>query len=84
MKFEYELNSCIPRGAWCAMISRGCDVVRVITGKSVCKTENWFVFGVWDGEFSSGRFDRAQFACCSGANVNNCKWGRLSENSIGR
>lgn len=75
MKFSYNINNSIPAGAWCAGIERGNDIISVEIGSAVEYTTDFFVQGVWDGEYSDGNFFNAHFACCSGGSVKNCKLG---------
>lgn len=77
MKFSYKINKSIPVGAWCAIIERGNEIISVEIGSAVEHTTNFFVQGVWDGEYSDGNFYNAHFACCSGGNVNICKSGHF-------
>lgn len=72
MKLNYEINKTIPQGAWCATIIKGSDVVEIEAGNAVFTTPNFFVFGVWDGVLTQGGFDKAVFACCTGASLKNC------------
>jgi len=75
MKLQYYCNQNIPQLAWCAVVEKGSDIVRVEIGNSVYHSDNFFVAGVWDGKLSDGDFDTCNFACCTGANVNKCKSG---------
>jgi len=75
MKLQYLVNQNIPQLAWCAVVEKDSDIVRVEAGSSVYCSDNFFVAGVWDGKFTDGEFDTCNFACCTGANVNRCKWG---------
>lgn len=75
MKFGYNINKSIPPGAWCAIIVKGKDIVSVEIGSSVEHTTEFFVQGVWDGEYSEGDFINAHFSCCTGGSVNKCKRG---------
>lgn len=75
MKFNYNVNHKISRGAWCAVVEKGKAVINVEIGLAVEHTSDFFVQGVWDGEFSDGDFMSAHFSCCTGANVNKSKQG---------
>lgn len=67
MKFAYHVNYSIPQAAWCAEITSDDDIIRVELGRSVPFNEDFFVSGVWDGDFEKGDFTRCKFACCTGA-----------------
>lgn len=69
MNFKYIINDKIPQAAWCACIKPGNDSIAVIIGKAVPHNEHFFVSGVWDGDFKAGRFDSANFPCCTGARL---------------
>ena len=75
MKIEYKRNTSIPQGAWCASIHKGDQSVKVEVGKSVFCSEEFFVFGVWDGSLADGDFAEATFSCCSGGSIKDCKHG---------
>ncbi len=74
MKFKYVEKSKLPPLAWCAFLNKSDDVM-VLHGPSVECKEDFFVAGVWDGDFEEGGFDLAHFACCTGGSVNKTKRG---------
>ena len=60
MRFEYQKNESIPSLSWLAEISkRGGGIINITHGTTVECYENFFVSGVWDGEFEKGEFDTA-------------------------
>lgn len=76
MRLVYRANSELPPLVWLARMRKGSEEVVVTCGDAVeCKPQ-FFVAGVWDGEFQEGRFDKASFACCTGGILNNVKTGR--------
>lgn len=78
MKFNYTVNPDIPQAAWYLSIEKGSDKINVELGTAIPHNDDFFVAGVWDGDFKKGRFDTAAFACCSGAIICEAprnKWG---------
>lgn len=59
MRFEYQKNESIPSLSWLAEISKRGRVINITHGTTVECYENFFVSGVWDGEFEKGEFDTA-------------------------
>ena len=75
--FNYELYEQFPPLAWLMCLKSGEDCVTVKHGAGVECTDDFFVSGVWAGDFSAGRFDDTAFSCSSGARMNN-EWGGVS------
>jgi hypothetical protein len=75
MEFNYIKSAKFPQLAWCAIVSKGNNMVDIKCGNSVETNDNFFVAGVWSGDFRTGNFAESNFICCSGASVNKCKWG---------
>lgn len=69
MIFNYTVNQNIPQAAWCAVVEEGNEAINVELGRSVPHNALFFVVGVWDGDFQSGRFDSAHFPCCTGGRL---------------
>ncbi len=67
MKFEFRSNQDIPLLAWCASIKRDAEIVCVEHGDGVEVTEDFFVEGAWNGNFSSGGFSESEVFLGSGA-----------------
>ena len=67
MKFMYTKIEDIPKLAWCACIEKEFELVDIYHGSSVEVRKDFFVEGVWDGEFSQGDFESATFFLGSGA-----------------
>lgn len=63
--FKFELQKRIPALAWLMRVTDA-EEVRVKHGKAVECHEDFFVAGVWAGEFSKGEIDSAPYVCCSG------------------
>jgi hypothetical protein len=75
MEFNFIKSTKFPQLAWCAIVSKGNNMVDVKCGNSVETNENFFVAGVWPGDFQTGDFADSSFICCSGVTVNKCKSG---------
>lgn len=66
MNFKFLSNSHLSKLAWLAEVNTGEDEVKVWLGDAVERTENFFVAGVWDGNFIDGDFSNAHFSCSTG------------------
>lgn len=75
MRFAYQLNQNLPKAAWCATIVKDSDIVEVEVGVAVELKPEFFVSGVWAGNFNDGNFVDADFVCCTGGKVKKCKRG---------
>ena len=59
MKFDYHQNPALPKLAWAAIVKTGSDTIRVHHGAGVEASEEFFVEGAWDSDYSDGRFDQS-------------------------
>ena len=75
MKFIYEINKKVPKGSWCATLTKGNEECKIEAGEGIEFNNDFFVYGVWDDDFSLGNFNKTNFSCCTGGSVKNCKWG---------
>lgn len=75
MRFVYDTNASIPAGAWCALIAENENDIHVEVGRAVECNDDFFVQGVWDGDFAAGSFADTHFSCCTGGNVKISKTG---------
>lgn len=69
MKFIYKRNEKLPSLSWVAEMKTA-DEILVIHGAQVECHENFFVAGVWDGDFEKGEFDTALSFHGTGAVLN--------------
>ena len=67
--FQYTVNKNIGKLSWGMTVSPGEKTVCVIVGEWVETKENFFVSGVWDGEFQKGEFHTAEFFCGGGVRL---------------
>jgi hypothetical protein len=68
-KIHYNCLVDLPKLAWLAVIQPDAQSLTVFHGPAVeCRGE-WFVEGVWDGEFSRGEFHRSEHFFGSGVRV---------------
>lgn len=67
MGFNYTIKDSLPPLSWLAIINKDNEIVTVFAGHSVEVKDDFFVSGVWDGEFEKGDFDNCNFSCCTGA-----------------
>ena len=67
--FKYIPHKNLGRLVWGAVIKRHLSTIRVYIGDAVEATSDYFVAGVWDGDFKKGNFDEAEFFCGSGAKL---------------
>ena len=82
MKFVYSIKSSLPPLSWLAKVEKSSDIIQVIAGESVEIFDDFFVSGVWDGDFETGDFDNCNFACCTGARLNGEKVSFLTPHHI--
>lgn len=75
MTIKYQRIASIPKGAWCAVTTFGEAVAKVYVGTAVETNPDYFVQGVWNGEFKKGNFIGSNFSCCTGGVVNKCERG---------
>lgn len=72
LSIKYYTYPNLPKLAWLASIDRKFFTeVSVFHGSSVECRDNWMVEGVWDGNFSSGNFHRAENFFGSGLRIEN-------------
>lgn len=69
MRFDYTVINSLPPLSWLAVLEEGSSLVRVIVGNAVETFDDFFVSGVWDGDFEQGDFENCDFACCTGARI---------------
>lgn len=73
MKFTFNLVNSLPRLAWCAKVTKGSCIVKVIHGPWV-ETSNLFFFeGAWDNNFEQGDFIDSTACFGSGGCIKNNK-----------
>ena len=65
MKITYKKNDKLPPLAWLAECEKG--NIMVYHGERVEARENFWVEGAWNGEFSQGDFEKADWFCGTGA-----------------
>jgi hypothetical protein len=75
MKLIYHENKALPRLAWCAVAIRKNFEIHVYHGQGIETNENFFVEGAWDGEFTSGGFERSSFFMGTGGKSQNIPSG---------
>ena len=68
-KFEYSVNKNIGKLSWGMTVRDNCEVVSVVVGEMVETKENFFVSGVWDGDFEKGEFETAELFCGCGVKI---------------
>ena len=68
--FKYNQFDTIPPLSWLMKITNDEDIL-VKHGKFVEHKDDFFVSGVWDGNFEKGDFISARYSCCTGAKLNN-------------
>jgi len=59
----------LPRLGWGMVVRKDQNAVDVYCGDLVEQKQNWFVSGVWDGDFSKADFAAAKFFCATGAKI---------------
>jgi len=69
MEFRYTIKETLPPLSWLAIMRKGCETIEVFAGSAVEVFDNFFVSGVWDGNFEQGDFEDCNFACCTGARL---------------
>lgn len=66
MIFKYIIKDNLPKLGWCMIINKNNPEVLVYSGNYVETFDDWFVSGVWDGNFSEANFKDADFLCGTG------------------
>jgi hypothetical protein len=69
MRFSFYPVETLPKLAWCAVMRRGDETVRVYHGLWVETRDRFFVDGVWDGPFEDGDIDTSGLLMGSGAKI---------------
>ena len=72
-KFNYHIFKKLPLLGWSMVIHRESNSIDVYAGDYVETMENWFVSGVWDGDFQKADFQNAEFFCATGVKIENDK-----------
>lgn len=65
MNFKYIKHKKLPKLGWCMKIEKDHPEVVVHVGDYVETRQDWFVSGVWDGNFSDADFKNADFLCAT-------------------
>lgn len=73
MKIEYKELKGLPSLAWCAIMTKGEEVMNALVGSMVECREDGFVSGIWDGEFEKQDFHTATYGCLTGCK--STEWG---------
>lgn len=73
MKIEYKELKGLPSLAWCAIMTKGEEVMKALVGNMVECREDGFVSGIWDGEFEKQEFIKAAYSCSTGCK--STEWG---------
>lgn len=82
MKFNYIVKHTLPPLSWLAIVSNGREVIDVYTGNAVETFDDFFVSGAWDGDFEIGDFDKCNFACCTGARLQDSRISFLTPHHL--
>lgn len=69
MRFSFYPIETLPKLAWCAVMRRGDETVRVYHGLWVETRDRFFIDGVWDGPFEDGDIDTSSLLMGSGAKI---------------
>lgn len=72
-RFNYRICDTLPKLGWSMVVHNESDSIDVYTGSYVETTDNWFVSGVWDGDFQKADFQNAEFFCATGVKLENDK-----------
>ena len=79
MKIEYKELKGLPSLAWCAIMTKGEEVMNALVGRMVECREDGFVSGIWDGAFEKQDFHIATYGCLTGCK--STEWGGVLYNS---
>lgn len=69
MEFDYTIKKALPPLSWLAVLKNNSESILVYAGCAVEVFDDFFVSGVWDGDFEQGDFEHCNFACCTGARL---------------
>jgi hypothetical protein len=69
MKFAFHRYDHLPLLSWCAELSKGERIVKVLHGPWVETEAQFFVEGVWDGAYELGGFDSSSVFMGSGGKL---------------
>ncbi len=72
-RFDYNLETKLPKLAWLARIAENSPTIKVTHGPSVECRNNWMVEGIWDGDFDKGKFHRSENFFGSGIRIEDGK-----------
>lgn len=67
--FRYHVYDYLPKLGWSMIVHKGQNEIDVNVGIDVEINENWFVSGVWDGDFERADFANAEFFCGTGVKI---------------
>lgn len=70
MNFVYKKNPQLAKLGWCMSIKRNSNDVVVHVGDYVETQSDWFVAGVWDGDFIKADFENSDFLCATAVKKN--------------
>lgn len=69
MKIEFTEIKKIAPLAWCAIMTKGSEIMESLVGNMVeCRKEG-FVAGIWDADFEEFAFEKATYSNCTGCKV---------------
>jgi len=68
-EFKYIKHDKLAKLGWCMQIEKDNPEVTVHVGSYVETEKEWFVSGVWDGEFKEANFEDADFLCATAAKI---------------
>ena len=66
---KYEVKASLPKLSWLAVISKDSEQITVICGKKVECRNDFFVAGVWSGDFEKAGFDSSEMFFGTGAKL---------------
>ncbi len=73
MHFSFRRVEALPKLAWCAVLSRRDDCIKVFHGPWVETRDRFFLDGAWDGSFTEGGIDASYLFMGTGAKLTDDK-----------
>lgn len=70
-EFRYHVYENLPKLGWAMVVRKQSSKIDVYCGSQVERRNEWFVSGVWDGEFEKADFSSAEFFCATGVKIEN-------------
>lgn len=72
-EFKYKIHEKLAKLGWCMRVEKGNTCITVDAGSYVETYPEWFVSGVWDGDFTKADFDGCDYLCATAVKISENK-----------